>query len=105
MIQISPRSYYSMFLEGQWASQNSSMVLLKVVLPVFLITALGFGIRRVNFVDKFSREKISHLAYFVAVPAPMVLLGWFLLAGLGVRGLDFKAGIRSESPLPESQTA
>jgi predicted permease len=49
------------------------MVFLNVVLPVFLIIALGFGIRRVNFVDKLFLEKISHLAYFVAVPA---LLTW-----------------------------
>ncbi len=80
------------------------MVFLNVVLPFFLIIALGFGIRRGNFVDKFFLEKISRLAYFVAVPTLMVLLGWFLLVWLGVKGLDFKAGIRSESHLPESQT-
>jgi len=80
------------------------MVFLNVVLPFFLIIALGFGIHRVNLVDKFFLEKISHLAYFVAVPTLMVLLGWFLLVWLGVKGLDFKVGIRSESPWPESQT-
>jgi hypothetical protein len=80
------------------------MVFLNVVLPFFLIIALGFGIRRVNLVDKFFLEKISPLAYFVAVPTLMVLLGWFLLVWLGVKGLDFKVGIRSESHLPESQT-
>lgn len=48
------------------------MVFLNVVLPVFLIIALGFGIRRINFVDKLFLDKISHLAYFVAVPALLV---------------------------------
>jgi hypothetical protein len=48
------------------------VVFLNVVLPVFLIIALGFGIRRINFVDKFFLDKISHLAYFVAVPALLV---------------------------------
>jgi predicted permease len=48
------------------------MVVLNVVLPVFLIIALGFGIRRINFVDKFFLDKISHLAYFVAVPSLLV---------------------------------
>jgi len=48
------------------------MVFLNVVLPVFLIIALGFGIRRINFVDKFFLDKISHLAYFVAVPSLLV---------------------------------
>jgi predicted permease len=48
------------------------MIFLNVVLPVFLIIALGFGIRRINFVDKFFLDKISHLAYFVAVPSLLV---------------------------------
>jgi malate permease and related proteins len=48
------------------------MVFVNVVLPVFLIIALGFGIRRINFVDKFFLDKISHLAYFVAVPSLLV---------------------------------
>jgi hypothetical protein len=48
------------------------VVFLNVVLPVFLIIALGFGIRRINFVDKLFLDKISHLAYFVAVPALLV---------------------------------
>ena len=48
------------------------MVFLNVVLPVFLILALGFGIRRIGFVDKFFLDKISHLAYFVAVPSLLV---------------------------------
>jgi predicted permease len=48
------------------------MFFLNVVLPVFLIVALGFGIRRIHFVDKFFLEKISHLAYFVAIPALLV---------------------------------
>ncbi|MDH4267549.1 MAG: AEC family transporter [Deltaproteobacteria bacterium] len=48
------------------------MFFLNVVLPVFLIIALGFGIRRLNFVDKSFLEKISHLAYFVAVPSLLV---------------------------------
>jgi predicted permease len=82
------------------------MVFLNVVLPVFLIIALGFGIRRVNFVDKFFLEKISHLAYFVAVPAlliwkigtasfdlnfnPRLILGCYLTVGgcgLGAYGI------------------
>ncbi len=48
------------------------MVFLNVVLPVFLIIALGFVIRRIHFVDKFFLDKISHLAYFVAVPSLLV---------------------------------
>ena len=48
------------------------MVFLNVVLPVFLIIALGFGIRRTHFVDKIFLDKISHLAYFVAIPALLV---------------------------------
>lgn len=48
------------------------MVFLNVVLPVFLIIALGFGIRRINFVDKIFLDKISQLAYFVAVPSLLV---------------------------------
>ncbi len=48
------------------------MVFLNVVLPVFLIIALGFFIRRIGFVDKFFLDKISLLAYFVAVPALLV---------------------------------
>jgi malate permease and related proteins len=48
------------------------MVFLNVVLPVFLIIALGFGIRRVDFVDKVFLDKISQLAYFVAVPSLLV---------------------------------
>lgn len=48
------------------------MVFLNVVLPVFLIIALGFGIRRINFADKFFLDKISHLAYFVAVPSLLI---------------------------------
>jgi hypothetical protein len=48
------------------------MVFLNVVLPVFLIIGLGFGIRRVRFVDKFFLDKISQLAYFVAVPSLLV---------------------------------
>lgn len=48
------------------------MVFRNVVLPVFLIIALGFGICQVSFVDKFFLEKIPHLAYFVAVPALLV---------------------------------
>ena len=48
------------------------MVFLNIVLPVFLIIALGFGIRRIQFVDKFFLEKISHLAYFVALPALLI---------------------------------
>lgn len=48
------------------------MVFLNIVLPVFLIIALGFGIRRIQFVDKLFLEKISHLAYFVAIPALLV---------------------------------
>ncbi len=48
------------------------MVFLNVVLPVFLIIALGFGIRRIGFVDKFFLDKISHLAYFVAVPSLLI---------------------------------
>ena len=48
------------------------MVFLNVVLPVFLIIALGFGIRRIGFVDKLFLEKISHLAYFVAVPSLLI---------------------------------
>lgn len=48
------------------------MVFLNVVLPVFLIIALGYGIRRIGFVDKFFLEKISHLAYFVAVPSLLI---------------------------------
>jgi len=48
------------------------MVFLNIVLPVFLIIALGFGIRRIQFVDKFFLEKISHLAYFVAIPALLI---------------------------------
>jgi len=82
------------------------MVFLNVVLPVFLIIALGFGVRRVNFVDKFFLEKISHLAYFVAVPAllvwkigtasfdlnfnPRLILGCYLTVGgcgLGAYGI------------------
>jgi predicted permease len=82
------------------------MVFLNVVLPVFLIIALGFGIRRVNFVDKLFLEKVSHLAYFVAVPAlliwkvgtasfelnfnPRMILGCYLTVGgcgLGAYGI------------------
>jgi malate permease and related proteins len=48
------------------------MVFLNVVLPVFLIIALGFFIRRIQFVDKFFLDKISHLAYYVAVPSLLV---------------------------------
>jgi len=48
------------------------MVFLNVVLPVFLIIALGFGIRRINFVDKIFLDKISQLAYFVAVPSLLI---------------------------------
>ena len=48
------------------------MVFLNVVFPVFLIIALGFGIRRINFVDRFFLDKISQLAYFVAVPSLLV---------------------------------
>ena len=48
------------------------MVFLNVVLPVFLIIALGFFIRRIRFVDKFFLDKISHLAYYVAVPSLLV---------------------------------
>jgi predicted permease len=48
------------------------VVFLNVVLPVFLIIALGYGIRRIHFVDKIFFDKISHLAYFVAVPALLV---------------------------------
>lgn len=48
------------------------MVFLNVVLPVFLIIALGFAIRRIHFVDKVFLDKISHLAYFVAVPSLLV---------------------------------
>jgi predicted permease len=49
------------------------MVFLNVVLPVFLIVALGFVVRRIHFVDKSFLDKISHLAYYLAVPA---LLTW-----------------------------
>jgi predicted permease len=48
------------------------MVFLNVVLPVFLIIALGFGIRGAHFVDKVFLDKISHLAYYVALPALLV---------------------------------
>jgi predicted permease len=48
------------------------MVFLNVVLPVFLIIALGFFIRRIRFVDKLFLDKISHLAYYVAVPSLLV---------------------------------
>lgn len=48
------------------------MVFLNVVLPVFLIIALGYGIRRINFVDKVFLDKISHMAYFVAVPSLLI---------------------------------
>jgi len=48
------------------------MAFLNVVLPVFLIIALGFGIRRIQFVDKSFLDKISHLAYFVALPALLI---------------------------------
>ncbi len=48
------------------------MVFLNVVLPVFLIIALGFGIRGAHFVDKIFLDKISHLAYYVALPALLV---------------------------------
>jgi len=48
------------------------MVFLNVVLPVFLIIGLGFFIRRIQFVDKFFLDKISHLAYYVAVPSLLV---------------------------------
>jgi len=48
------------------------MVFLNVVLPVFLIIALGYGIRRINFVDKIFLNKISQMAYFVAVPSLLV---------------------------------
>jgi len=48
------------------------MVFLNVVLPVFLIIALGYFIRRIRFVDKFFLDKISHLAYYVAVPSLLV---------------------------------
>ncbi len=48
------------------------MVFLNVVLPVFLIIALGYAIRRIHFVDKSFLDKISHLAYYVAVPALLV---------------------------------
>jgi malate permease and related proteins len=48
------------------------MVFLNVVLPVFLIIVLGFGIRRIHFVDKLFLDKISYLAYFVALPSLLV---------------------------------
>lgn len=48
------------------------MIFLNVVLPVFLIVVLGFGIRRIHFVDKFFLDKISHLAYYVALPSLLV---------------------------------
>ncbi|HSR12588.1 MAG TPA: AEC family transporter [Thermodesulfobacteriota bacterium] len=48
------------------------MVFLNVVLPVFLIVGLGFFIRRIGFVDKLFLERISLLAYFVAVPALLI---------------------------------
>jgi predicted permease len=48
------------------------MVFLNVVLPVFLIIALGFGIRRIEFVDKFFLDKIGHLAYYVALPSLLI---------------------------------
>ena len=48
------------------------MVFLNVVLPVFLIIALGYGIRRIDFVDKIFLDKISQLAYFVAVPSLLI---------------------------------
>lgn len=48
------------------------MVFLNVVLPVFLIIALGYAIRRIHFVDKSFLDKISHLAYYLAVPALLV---------------------------------
>jgi len=48
------------------------MIFLNVVLPVFLIIVLGFGIRRIHFVDKFFLDKISHLAYYVALPSLLV---------------------------------
>jgi malate permease and related proteins len=48
------------------------MVFLNVVLPVFLIIFLGFGIRRTHFVDKLFLDKISHLAYFVALPSLLI---------------------------------
>jgi malate permease and related proteins len=48
------------------------MVFVNVVLPVFLIIALGFGIRRVHFIDKLFLERVSHLAYYVALPALLV---------------------------------
>ena len=48
------------------------MVFLNVVLPVFLIIALGFGIRRIDFVDKSFLDKISHLAYYIALPSLLV---------------------------------
>jgi len=48
------------------------MIFLNVVLPVFLIIALGFGIRRIDFVDKSFLDKISHLAYYIALPSLLV---------------------------------
>lgn len=48
------------------------MVFLNVVLPVFMIIALGFGIRRIYFVDKTFLDKISHLAYYIALPSLLV---------------------------------
>jgi len=48
------------------------VVFLNVVLPVFLIIALGFGIRRIDFVDKFFLDKISHPAYYVALPSLLI---------------------------------
>ena len=72
------------------------MVFLNVVLPVFLIIALGFGIRRINFVDKFFLDKIGHLAYFVAVPS--LLLAKFLSSASMSEGtrmeIDFRDGFR-----------
>ncbi len=42
---------------------------LLIVLPVFLVIGLGFGIRFTTLVDKEFLQKINKLVYFVALPA------------------------------------
>ncbi len=62
------------------------MAFLNVVVPVFFIIALGFGIRRIHFVDKFFLE-ISHLAYHVVLP---LLVIW----KIGIASFDLIFNLR-----------
>ena len=50
--------------------RNAMLEILAIVLPVFLVLGLGFGLGRTGFLDRGAETALSRLVFYVAAPGP-----------------------------------